>query len=90
MDIACKNVVVTGAASGIGRALAVAFAEAGASGIACADREAKGAEAIAEIIGGKAYRVDVSDDTQMAAMIGKVEAELSPLDIFVSNAGIFM
>ena len=90
MDITGKIAVVTGAASGIGRALTTAFAGAGARGIACVDRDAKGAQATAQAIGGKAYKVDVSSDMQMARMIEKVEAELGPIDIFVSNAGIFM
>ena len=90
MEIAGKITVVTGAASGIGRALAVAFSGAGASGIACVDRDASGAEATAQRTGGMAYTVDVSNDAEMAAMIDQVESDLGPIDVFVSNAGIFM
>ena len=90
MEIAGKVAVVTGAASGIGRALALAFADAGAAGVACVDRDARGADTIAQRIGGMAYAVDVANDGQMAAMIDQVENDLGAIDIFVSNAGIFM
>jgi NAD(P)-dependent dehydrogenase (short-subunit alcohol dehydrogenase family) len=90
VEITGQIAVVTGAASGIGRALCHALYAAGAAGIACVDRDGPGAEATAAAVQGRAYRVDVSKDAAMAAMIEQVEAELGPIALFASNAGIFM
>lgn len=90
MDIADKIIVVTGAASGIGRALCHAFAAAGARAIACVDRDTKGAEAVARDINGVAFTVDVRCEDQIAAMIAQVEAEIGPIDLFCSNAGVLI
>ena len=55
MEIAGKIVVVTGAASGIGRALAQRFAKEGAKRVICADINGEGAKATADGIGGRAF-----------------------------------
>ncbi|HAS29514.1 MAG TPA: short-chain dehydrogenase, partial [Alcanivorax sp.] len=52
MELKDKIVVVTGAAGGIGRALAQAFAEAGAKKIVCVDLDGDGAEATAKMVDG--------------------------------------
>lgn len=88
MDIKGKIVVVTGAASGIGRALALKFAEAGAKAVIAADIDLAGAEATAKACGGAAIRVDVSDEVSIKALIDRVEAEHGPIALFCSNAGI--
>ena len=84
--------VVTGAASGIGLAIAREFAAAGAS-VAVADIAGEAAEAAAAAIvddGGRAIGVaaDVTSRSAVEALFGKVEAELGPVDILVNNAGI--
>ena len=91
MELADKVVVVTGGASGIGRALAVRFAAEGARGVAVADRDAAGAEAVAASIGERAIAVatDVADEAQVQRLVDETEARFGgPIDLFCSNAGI--
>jgi NAD(P)-dependent dehydrogenase (short-subunit alcohol dehydrogenase family) len=83
-----RIVVVTGAASGIGRALARRFAADGAKLVVCSDRNGDGVRAVAEEIGGIAFETDVSKEADIKSMIEKVEAEHGPIDLFCSNAGI--
>ncbi|MET9606458.1 SDR family oxidoreductase [Streptomyces sp. NPDC006512] len=86
-------VLVTGAASGIGRATAFAFAEAGARVVAV-DRDAEGAARTAEmarLVGApEAWGecVDVSDEQAMEKLAAKVAAEYGTVDVLVNNAGI--
>ncbi|MDQ0582091.1 SDR family oxidoreductase [Streptomyces rishiriensis] len=86
-------VLVTGAASGIGRATAFAFAEAGARVIAV-DRDAEGAARTAELslLAGApeawSEAVDVSDEQAMEELAAKVHAEHGVVDVLVNNAGI--
>ncbi len=88
MDITGKGIVVTGAASGIGKALAERFVRDGAKFVACADLDEAGVKAVAEAIGQPAYRCDVSREDDIAALIETVESEHGPIDLFCSNAGI--
>lgn len=86
-------VLITGAAGGIGRATAFAFAEAGARVVAV-DRDAEGAARTAEmarLIGAPAAwgeAVDVSDEQAMEKLAEKVAAEYGIVDVLVNNAGI--
>ncbi|MCM9080541.1 SDR family oxidoreductase [Streptomyces sp. NBC_00160] len=86
-------VLVTGAASGIGRATAFAFAEAGARVVAV-DRDAEGAARTADmarLVGAAeawAECVDVSDEQAMEKLAAKVAAEYGVVDVLVNNAGI--
>jgi 3-oxoacyl-[acyl-carrier protein] reductase len=84
--------IVTGAASGIGRGIAKAFAEEGAA-VAIADKNEQGAQTVADGIagcGGRAIavHVDVTDEALVGAMVERVLADLSRIDILVNNAGI--
>ena len=81
--------IVTGAASGIGKAIATAFAGEGAR-VAIADIDLDAAQAAAKQIGASAYavRVDVSSRASAEAMADDVEQKLGPLDILVNNAGV--
>jgi NAD(P)-dependent dehydrogenase (short-subunit alcohol dehydrogenase family) len=73
-----KVCVVTGAASGIGEAVARAYAEAGARGVVVADLNA---EKLAQV-------ADVSKEADIQALIAAAEAKFGPVDVFYSNAGI--
>ena len=88
MDIKDKICVITGAASGIGRALCLAFKDAGAKEVVCVDRNGEGAAETAEMVGGAAFTVDVSSEDQIKEMIDAVERDIGPIDLFWSNAGI--
>ena len=88
MNLKDRIIVITGAASGIGRAMAQRFAKEGAKLIVCADRDEAGAQATAAGIGGVALKVDVSSEDDIKGLIAKVESEHGPIDLFCSNAGI--
>ena len=81
-------VVVTGGASGIGKALCEAFAAAGTRRVVVSDIDAAGAEAVAAAIGGRAVRCDLSKGEEVARLVETVEREEGPIDLFCSNAGI--
>jgi NAD(P)-dependent dehydrogenase (short-subunit alcohol dehydrogenase family) len=90
MELAGKVVVVTGAASGIGRALAHRFAEEGATGVVVADLDGEGAERVAAEIGAQAsaFQADVGDERQTVALVDAAEERFGPVDVFAANAGI--
>lgn len=82
-------VVVTGGASGIGRALGYRWAAAGAR-VAVVDLDRTQAEEAAASIGGGArgYAADVADGDAVATMVATVECELGPIEVYCSNAGV--
>ncbi|MCU1467836.1 MAG: fabG 31 [Actinomycetia bacterium] len=85
-------VVVTGAASGMGRAIAHLFADEGAK-VAVTDRDAAGVDAVAgEIVeaGGLAtgWTLDVADAGAIEQVVGEVALQLGPVDILVNDAGV--
>ena len=88
MLIKDKIIVVTGAASGIGRELARRFAREGAKLVVCSDINGEGAKAVAEEIGGVAFQTNVGVEADIQHLIETVEADHGPIDLFFSNAGI--
>ena len=88
MELAGQHVVVTGGASGIGRALCERFAKEGARAVVVADVDAEGAARVAASVGGMAQAVDVRDPAQIEALVDAAEAAHGPIDLFCSNAGI--
>ena len=87
MDLADKHTIITGAASGIGAATAREFARLGARVVA-ADINADGATAVAQEIGGIAVGCDVSNESDVNALVGEAERHYGPVDLFFSNAGV--
>jgi NAD(P)-dependent dehydrogenase (short-subunit alcohol dehydrogenase family) len=79
--------LVTGAASGLGRATALALAAEGAT-VVCADVDAGGAEAVAAETGGHAVAGDVADLDADRAMVAFAEARCGGLDLVHLNAGV--
>lgn len=88
MELKDQIIVVTGAASGIGRAMCIRFAAEGAKHIACVDLNLEGAKETAEMIGGTAYGVNVGVAAEINQLIETVEADIGPIALFCSNAGI--
>src|SRR6202012_1840646 len=85
------TVLVTGAASGMGRATARVFADEGAH-VAVTDVSAEGARAVADEIaagGGtaRAWALDVADRDAIERVVGEIAAHFGALDILVNNAG---
>jgi NAD(P)-dependent dehydrogenase (short-subunit alcohol dehydrogenase family) len=88
MRIEGRIVVVTGAAGGIGRALALRFHKEGARLVVCSDLNGEGAKAVADEIGGVAFTTNVAREGDIQHLIETVEADHGPIDLFCSNAGI--
>src|ERR1700676_3486159 len=92
MDVRNKTVVVTGAGRDIGRAIALQFARHGAN-LALFDLNTGELESTlelcaAESVEGRAYRVNVTEEAEVAAAVARVAAEFGRLDGLVNNAGI--
>lgn len=87
-----KVALVTGAAYGIGLAIAQAYAEAGAKIVFnCSRQETvdRGLKAYKELgIDAKGYLCDVTDEEAVKAMVADIEATVGTIDILVNNAGI--
>ncbi len=88
VDTRDKVVVVTGAASGIGAAMARRFADEGAGAVVVLDINEAGAREVADGIGGVAFGLDVSDDADTERVIRRIEDEFARIDILCMNAGI--
>jgi NAD(P)-dependent dehydrogenase (short-subunit alcohol dehydrogenase family) len=86
-SLAHKFALVTGAASGIGAAIARTFAQAGAQ-VFVADRDEAGGRKVAADIGAEFVALDVADEAQCAAVAATVLARAGRLDILVNNAGV--
>jgi short-subunit dehydrogenase len=85
-----RVVLITGAASGIGRQLALALAAERAR-LAVLDRQAEALDRLAEELKGKAIACAVADVTDLAAMrsaVARLETRIGPTDLLVASAGI--
>ncbi len=88
-----KRVIVTGAAGGLGRAFAVAFAAQGARVLAC-DLAEEGAQETAELCnnaGGKGFaaKVDVTNTQSCNALVSDAVSQMGGVDVLVNNAAIY-
>jgi NAD(P)-dependent dehydrogenase (short-subunit alcohol dehydrogenase family) len=96
MNLEGTCVVVTGAAGGIGAALADRFAAQGCRAVVVADRDAAGAETVAaRIAAGSstpaiAMACDVTHESELVALVDATESRCGPIDLFCSNAGVIM
>jgi Dehydrogenases with different specificities (related to short-chain alcohol dehydrogenases) len=88
LDLAGKRVVVTGAAGGLGRAFALAFAREGARVLA-ADINLTGAEETAGLTGGFAGAVDVTSQASTTTLAALAAERMGGIDILVNNAAIY-
>lgn len=88
MKVSGKNIVITGGASGIGKALAERFHKEGAAHITVADLTTDNLQAVADSVGGLAVPCDVAKEEDIKNLVAKAEEAYGPIDIFVSNAGI--
>jgi len=93
MQVKDKVVVVTGAASGIGKALCQRFAAEGARAIVASDVNKEGTEQVAAEIAGQteslAVVTDVGNEDQVNELVQSSLAKFGQIDLFCSNAGIF-
>jgi NAD(P)-dependent dehydrogenase (short-subunit alcohol dehydrogenase family) len=94
-DAAGKVAVVTGGSSGIGQALCRALAQHGIRSVVAADRNVEAARRVAAAINetyshgpALALELDVVESRSVEAAVEKVEAEIGPIDLWCSNAGI--
>ena len=91
-DLTGRVAIVTGGNGGIGRAIALGFAQAGAAVAIFGRNEEKNAATLAALKAtgtpSIAVKVDLTDRTALEPAVRRVEAELGPVDILVNNAGI--
>ena len=88
MQVKGKRVVVTGAASGIGKALCEAFNDAEVESVVCVDMNLDGAKDTADSIGGLAVQANVGVEDDIINVIKEADSLSGGIDIFCSNAGI--
>lgn len=87
MRLAGKRCVITGAAQGIGKAIAERFAAEGAV-LLLADIDGPRVEALASSLGQQAFIADVSMKSEVEALVAQAEALWGGIDVLVNNAGI--
>ncbi len=95
MEIAGRVAIVTGGASGAGRAMALGLARRGAAGVVVSDVDADGAATVAaeiEKAGGRGLAIggDVSRQEDINQLVTGCEAAFGPVSLFFSNAGIIV
>ena len=86
-DLSGQTAIVTGAATGLGEAIARRFAAAGAR-VAVADRDFEGAKAVADSLKSFAVSVDITDSASVRQAAADVLARTGRIDILVNNAGV--
>jgi NAD(P)-dependent dehydrogenase (short-subunit alcohol dehydrogenase family) len=90
MKVENKVIVITGAARGIGEALARRFKAEGAKAIVVADLDGDAVAKVAADIGGFSMTVDVAKESAIQHLVNQTIERFGPIDLFCSNAGIFI
>lgn len=88
MEIKDKIIVITGGASGIGRAMAKRFTAEGAKQIVIADLNADGLKEVADEIGARAIPTNVANEDEVKHLISTAETDYGQIDLLCNNAGI--
>ncbi|CAM3887970.1 SDR family oxidoreductase [Kibdelosporangium persicum] len=88
MEFGGRHVLITGAASGIGAALADRFAKEGPRGITVVDKDFSGVRETASRVDGLAIEADVGRESEIRRVIAEAEHRSGPIDLFFSNAGV--
>jgi NAD(P)-dependent dehydrogenase (short-subunit alcohol dehydrogenase family) len=88
MQISGATIVVTGGASGIGKAMSRRFVEHGAAVVYVVDLDGPGAAAVADEIGGVGVGLNVTDEAAIVNLIEQIERDHGPIDLWCGNAGI--
>jgi NAD(P)-dependent dehydrogenase (short-subunit alcohol dehydrogenase family) len=88
VDLADRNVVITGAGSGIGRALAHRFAAERPRSLVLADIDGESVAAVAHHVGGHAVPTNVGCEQDIQALVAGARKHGGPIDLFCSNAGV--
>ncbi|MGC1477329.1 MAG: SDR family NAD(P)-dependent oxidoreductase, partial [Terriglobales bacterium] len=88
MNLEDKVAVVTGGASGIGRALCMRFKAEGAKAIVVADIQAAAAARVAREVGGIAIETHVGRESDVQRLVAETTEKFGAIDLFCSNAGI--
>ena len=86
MDIAGSTALVTGASSGIGRAVAIALAQAGA-GVVGLGRDLPALQSLAESSGATVLQVDLESTLELTRFVEETLSDLPPIDILINCAG---
>jgi len=88
MELKDKIVVITGGASGIGRAMAARFKQEGARQIVIADLFDDAVQTVAEELGVRGIKTDVANEAEVISLIQTVEQDYGQIDLMCNNAGI--
>jgi NAD(P)-dependent dehydrogenase (short-subunit alcohol dehydrogenase family) len=89
VELKGKVAVITGAASGIGRAAALRFAKEGAAGLVLGDLNKQSLVSVNDEVKGIAVQCDVSKEADVQHLVREAESRYRRVDVFFSNAGIF-
>jgi NAD(P)-dependent dehydrogenase (short-subunit alcohol dehydrogenase family) len=89
VELKGKVAIITGAASGIGRAAALRFKKEGAAGLVLADLSSEKLKPVEKETGGFAVQCDVGKEADVQRLVREAESRFGRVDVFFSNAGIF-